>query len=405
MGAHRRPPIARRGRLDGRAVSRVGADARPALRGQGGRPRRSGPSRCRAATRSASSSRASWARSTRSSSSRSPRAVSTSRRPASSTPSCSRVARAGPRSSSSRRTSARSSRCRTASSSCTPARIAGEMPVADAEPERLGLLMAGVANRDRGGDRWLRLEPGRIDQPALRAGPAPFEPVGAARARAARGAGSRAPSCRSLAVALGLAVGAIAIVVTGGSVVDAYRELHRRRGRHAQQPRGHAGARGADHRRRGRARARVPGRLLQPRRRGPDDRERGRRRRSSRSRFPTLPGPLLIAALDPRRVRGRGALGAGAGLAPGAVRRAAAHHDAAAQLRRGALRRVPRLVSASRPGRRCRARADRRDPRRRAAARTSRPAAASTRACSCCSSCRSSRGGCSAAPSSATRCG
>jgi simple sugar transport system permease protein len=65
---------------------------------------------------------------------------------------------------------------------------------------------------------------GRIDQPAPQPEPAPLDPTLPARPGRARRWLARV-LVPLLAIGLGLAVGAIAIVASGGSVVDAYREL------------------------------------------------------------------------------------------------------------------------------------------------------------------------------------
>ena len=106
-----------------------------------------------------------------------------------------------------------------------------------------------------------------------------------------------------------------------------------------------------------------------------------------------LPAPARASSPPPALGASRVPLWAlGPTLAPGTLRGAAAHHDPAAQLRRGAARRVSGGLS------RCAswvAGSPRRPPSPTPrSCRTWRRAVGSTRACCCCSCCRSPRGGC-----------
>ena len=123
------------------------------------------------------------------------------------------------------------------------------------------------------------------------------------------------------------------------------------------------------------------------------------RRRQPAGRRGRCPSPSSSAAA--MGCAGGRALGARPDVAPGALRGAAAHHDPAAQLRRGAVRRVSRVLPVA--GGRRRRRPDRHDPRA-AQLPYLAPGGRLHRACCCWSCCHSPRGGSSAGRSWAMRC-
>ena len=222
MGAHRAPPLARRGRLDGRAANRLGAELVAPVRGQGREPRRPGAvalGRQRAATRHRARARPA---ARPSSSSRSRRAASTSRRPASSTSELLARRAAGAAilliSADLTEILALSDRIVVLYAGA----IVGEMPVADAEPERLGLLMAGIT------------APAASRRPMAEARRRPARPAGRApqpEPAPSRAGGRRASGPRARAGWRGSLVPLVAIAprargrrdrdrAAGGSVVD-----------------------------------------------------------------------------------------------------------------------------------------------------------------------------------------